>query len=178
MVRKRSKALGNSLGYPNSDIRSQKNAKLDVPLWKTGRYKINNLGILFTLEKISHFLEMDPDARNNAKSSLQGMRCPANTHKPSFHVNTSVTSKHNGSKGTSSGQKGGMPTPNMEENMTEEEFFEWLQNAVQAGMFDTCGGSTSAESPSAKAGNFSKSGGTNSGSGSGSKRKKKGKKQW
>lgn len=130
------------------------------------------------LEKISHFLEMDPDARNNAKSSLQGMRCPANTHKPSFHVNTSVTSKHNGSKGTSSGQKGGMPTPNMEENMTEEEFFEWLQNAVQAGMFDTCGGSTSAESPSAKAGNFSKSGGTNSGSGSGSKRKKKGKKPW
>lgn len=108
----------------------------------------------------------------------QGMRCPANTHKPSFHVNTSVTSKHNGSKGTSSGQKGGMPTPNMEENMTEEEFFEWLQNAVQAGMFDTCGGSTSAESPSAKAGNFSKSGGTNSGSGSGSKRKKKGKKPW
>ena len=116
------------------------------------------------------------------KFSLQGMRCPANTHKPSFHVNTSVTSKHNnGSKGTSSGQKGGMPPPNLEENMTEEEFFEWLRDAVQAGMFDTGGGSssTSAESPSAKAGNFPKSGGPNSGSSSsGSKRKKKGKKQW
>ena len=112
--------------------------------------------------------------------SLQGMRCPANTHKPSFHVNTSVTSKHNnGSKGTSSGQKGGIPPPNMEENMTEEEFFEWLKNAVQAGMFDTGSSSTSAESPSAKAGNFPKSGGPNSGSSSsGSKRKKKGKKQW
>ncbi|TQD74253.1 hypothetical protein C1H46_040214 [Malus baccata] len=67
----------------------------------------------------------------------QGMRCPANTHKPSFHVNTSVTSKHNTGKGTSSGQRGGrMPTLNLEENMTEEEFFEWLQNAVQTGMFE------------------------------------------
>ncbi|KAK6930318.1 Cleavage inducing molecular chaperone, Jiv [Dillenia turbinata] len=103
----------------------------------------------------------------------QGMRCPANSHKPSFHVNTSLTSKH--SKGPSSGQRGGMPTPNMEETMTEEEFFEWLQNAVQAGMFDAAG-SSSTETPSAKAGSGSKSAG--SGSGSGSKRKKKGKKQW
>lgn len=69
-----------------------------------------------------------------------------------------------------------MPPPNMEENMSEEEFFEWLQNAVQAGMFDTSGGSSSAEGPSAKAGNFSKGGGASSGSGS--KRRKKGKKQW
>ncbi|KAK1293928.1 hypothetical protein QJS10_CPA16g01696 [Acorus calamus] len=62
----------------------------------------------------------------------QGMRCPANTHKPSFHVNTSITSsKHSGSKGaTGSGHKA--PTTNLEESMTEEEFLEWLQNAVQS----------------------------------------------
>ncbi|RDX75069.1 dnaJ, partial [Mucuna pruriens] len=117
----------------------------------------------------------------------QGMRCPANTHKPSFHVNTNLMSKHNSSKGTSSGQRGGrVPTPNIEETMTEEEFFEWLQNAVQAGAFDNFSG-TAAESPSPKSGNGMKNpssssgGGSGSGSGGGSsssKRKKKGKKQW
>ncbi|OMO58502.1 hypothetical protein COLO4_34568 [Corchorus olitorius] len=107
----------------------------------------------------------------------QGMRCPPNTHKPSFHVNTSVTSKHATGKG--SGQRGGkIPTPNLEETMTEEEFFEWLQNAVQAGVFDNFSGSTCAESPSAKAGSGSKTNGSNSSGGSGNKRKKKGKKQW
>lgn len=107
----------------------------------------------------------------------QGMRCLPNTHKPSFHVNTSVTSKHATGKGSSSGQRGGtMPTPpNLEETMTEEEFLVWLQNAVQGGMFDNFNGSsTSAENPSTKAESSSKS----SSSGSGSKRKKKGKKQW
>ncbi|KAK7329596.1 hypothetical protein VNO77_23766 [Canavalia gladiata] len=109
----------------------------------------------------------------------QGMRCPANTHKPSFHVNTSLMSKHNSGKGTSSGQRGGrMPTPNIEDTMTEEEFFEWLQNAVQAGVFDNFSG-TAAESPSPKSGNGMKNTGNgSSGSGSGSKKKKKGKKQW
>ncbi|KAK1318487.1 hypothetical protein QJS10_CPB04g01033 [Acorus calamus] len=100
----------------------------------------------------------------------QGMRCPANTHKPSFHVNTSITSsKHSGSKGaTGSGHKA--PTTNLEESMTEEEFLEWLQNAVQSGMFEVNGMSgMSGESPLAKAGSSSKSGG---------KKKKKGKKQW
>lgn len=108
---------------------------------------------------------------------VQGMRCPANSHKPSFHVNTSVTSKHNTSKGSSSAQRSGRgPTPNMEETMTEEELMEWLQNAVQAGVFDNFSAGTSAESPSTKAGNVPKSsGGSNS---SGNKRKKKGKKQW
>ncbi|KAG2721254.1 hypothetical protein I3760_02G072900 [Carya illinoinensis] len=107
----------------------------------------------------------------------QGMRSPANTHKPSFHVNTSVTSKHSSGKGTSSGQKGGrMPASNMEESMTEEEFLEWLQNAVQAGMFDNFSGSTSSESPSGRTGNGTKSSGSNGGSAN--KRKKKGKKQW
>lgn len=102
-----------------------------------------------------------------------------NTHKPSFHVNTSLMSKHNTGKGTSSGQRGvRMPTPNSKETMSEEEFFEWLQNAVQAGMFDNVsgGGSTATESPSTKSGNGMKNPG--SASGSGSKKKKKGKKQW
>ncbi|KAJ8767314.1 hypothetical protein K2173_017358 [Erythroxylum novogranatense] len=106
----------------------------------------------------------------------QGMRCPANTHKPSFHVNTGITSKQTtSSKGpTTSGKRNGrMP----EESMTEEEFFKWLQNAVEAGVFDNFGGSTSAESPSAKAGNSPKSSGGGSGSG-GNKKKKRGKKQW
>ncbi|KAE8703711.1 glutamic acid-rich protein-like [Hibiscus syriacus] len=111
----------------------------------------------------------------------QGMRCPPNTHKPSFHVNTSLTSKHSTGKG-SSGQRGGkIPTPNPEETMAEAEFVEWLHNAVQAGMFDNFIGSTSAESPAAKPGSGSKAGGSNmggGGSGSGNKRKKKGKKQW
>lgn len=73
-----------------------------------------------------------------------------------------------------------MPTPNLEETMTEmteEEFFEWFQNAVQSGMFDSFGGGTSAESPTAKAEMGSKSGSTGNSS-SGNKRKKKGKKQW
>ncbi|KAH7865151.1 hypothetical protein Vadar_002885 [Vaccinium darrowii] len=81
----------------------------------------------------------------------QGMRSPVNTHKPSFHVNTSLPAKHNNGKGASSGQRGGsMPSssPNLEENMTEEEFFEWLQNAVQAGVFDNFAGSTSREKSS------------------------------
>ena len=107
------------------------------------------------------------------------MRCPVNTHKPSFQVNTSVISKHSSGKGTSSGQRGGRtPTPNMEETMAEEEFFEWLQNAAQAGMFYNFSGNTAAESPSTKAGNGTRTSGSSSSGGSGSKRKKKGKKQW
>ena len=54
------------------------------------------------------------------------MRYPANTHKPSFHVKRSVTSKHNNGKGgnSSSHRGGGGEMPNMDENMTEEEFLE------------------------------------------------------
>ncbi|KAK4380141.1 hypothetical protein RND71_002003 [Anisodus tanguticus] len=107
----------------------------------------------------------------------QGMRCPVNSHKPSFHVNTSVTLKNSNGKRSSSGQKGGMPMPNMEETMTEEEFVEWLQNAVQAGMFGDSDGSTP-QSPSTPAGSTSKSTSTSNASGNGNKRKKKGKKQW
>ncbi|CAH2044604.1 unnamed protein product [Thlaspi arvense] len=92
----------------------------------------------------------------------QGMRCPANTHKPSFHVNTNVTGAKRGASG-SSGQRGNqrMPNANMDETMTEEEFYEWLQNAAQAGMFDNVN-----ESPSFATASSS------------SKKKKKGKKQW
>ncbi|XP_011100725.1 uncharacterized protein LOC105178865 [Sesamum indicum] len=104
----------------------------------------------------------------------QGLRCPVNTHKPTFHVNTSVTSKNGHGKATNSGQKGGIPAPKMEETMTEEEFLEWLQNAVQSGMFETFQGSTS-ESPT---GFSPKNSGGSSSSSASSKKKKKGKKQW
>lgn len=106
------------------------------------------------------------------------MRCPPNTHKPSFHVNTSVTSKHNSGKGTASGQKGGrVPGSNVEETMTEEEFVEWLQNAVQAGFFDNFS-SAHSENQSPGGGSSSKSGFSGSASGSGGKKKRRGKKQW
>ena len=76
-----------------------------------------------------------------------------------------------------------MPTPNIEETMTEEELFEWLQNAVHAGAFDNFSG-TATKSPPPKSGNGMKSPGSSSAGasagagGSSSKRKKKGKKQW
>ncbi|WOL03250.1 hypothetical protein Cni_G11970 [Canna indica] len=88
----------------------------------------------------------------------QGMKCPANTHKPSFHVNTSLT------KQTSS--KGNTSSPRDDTTMTEEEFFEWLQNAMQSGMFETS--SMPNENPSPGNGSSSKSS---------TKKKKKGKKQ-
>ncbi|GAB2265695.1 hypothetical protein Dimus_000734 [Dionaea muscipula] len=100
----------------------------------------------------------------------QGMRCAANTHKPTFQVNTSVT-KHYHGKGNSP-HRGGIPSPNLEENLTEEDLFEFLRNAAQAGIFDNFGGTTSGEGTHSSG---SKSGvnGVNN-----SKRKKKGKKQW
>ncbi|XP_010482236.1 PREDICTED: uncharacterized protein LOC104760939 [Camelina sativa] len=96
----------------------------------------------------------------------QGMRCPANTHKPSFHVNMNATASKRGTSG-SSGQRGNqrMPNTNPDETMTEDEFYKWLQNAVQAGMFDNA-----SESPSSAT--------ASSTSSSSSKKKKKGKKQW
>lgn len=82
-------------------------------------------------------------------------------------MNTSVVSRNTHAKGAGSGQRSG---PNMEETMTEEEFFEWLQSAMQSGKFENFGGSSTSESPS-KSG-----GGGGSSSSNGSKRKKKGKK--
>lgn len=97
----------------------------------------------------------------------QGMRCPANTHKPSFHVNTSLA-KQPSSRGTTSGHRGGgKPTTNVDETMTEEEFFEWLQNAMQSGMFETS--NMPSETPSPGNGSCSKSS---------VKKKRKGKKPW
>ena len=59
--------------------------------------------------------------------------------------------------------------------------FEWLQNAVQAGMFDNFIDDNS-DSPNARAGSRSKGGASNPGGGgassTGGKRKNKGKKQW
>lgn len=93
-------------------------------------------------------------------------------------MNMDTISKHSGGKGTGSGQKGAWEPPSMEEMMTEEEFFEWLQNAMQAGVFENFAGSPSADSPMGKGGNSSKSGSTGPSSGGGSKRRKKGRKQW
>lgn len=57
----------------------------------------------------------------------------------------------------------------MDEPMTEEQFFEWFQNAVQAGMFEG-NANTSNENSSPKTGSSSSKGN--------SKKKKKGKKPW
>ncbi|WVZ61138.1 hypothetical protein U9M48_011056 [Paspalum notatum var. saurae] len=104
--------------------------------------------------------------------NCQGMRCPANTHKPSFHVNASMAKQSSG-KGSTSAQRGGkVPNgANMDGGLDEEEFFEWFQNAVNSGMFeDTFGTQGDPTSPG--------SGGTAKGSNSSSRKKRKGKKQW
>ncbi|XP_074281529.1 uncharacterized protein LOC141606341 [Silene latifolia] len=107
----------------------------------------------------------------------QGMRCAANSHKPSFHVNTNITKNSHG-KGSSSSHRGGAAASNMEENMTEEEFFEWLHSAMQSGAFENFTGNdipeTNTKFSSKNAGGTQTSGGSSSSS----KRKKKGKKQW
>ncbi|KAJ3669306.1 hypothetical protein LUZ60_011256 [Juncus effusus] len=94
----------------------------------------------------------------------QGMRCPTNTHKPSFHINTNLTKPSN-SKASTSNHKFPNNNNNFEEEMsqmTEEELFEWLQNTVNAGHFvDPFGVQNDVPG----------------GSKSGGKKKKKGKKQ-
>lgn len=68
-----------------------------------------------------------------------------------------------------------MPAPNLDENMTEEEFLEWLQNAIQAGVFNNFPGSPSGSQPEGSAStSTSKCGGSSNCSNS--KKKKKGKK--
>ncbi|PAN44186.1 hypothetical protein PAHAL_9G023000 [Panicum hallii] len=101
----------------------------------------------------------------------QGMRCPANTHKPSFHVNASIAKQSSG-KGSSSAQRGGkVPNgANMDGELNEEEFFEWFQNAVNSGMFET--------TFSAQGDPTSPGGGSNGKGGGSSRKKRKGKKQW
>uniref|UniRef100_A0A0D6R025 J domain-containing protein n=2 Tax=Araucaria cunninghamii TaxID=56994 RepID=A0A0D6R025_ARACU len=98
----------------------------------------------------------------------QGMKCPPNTHKPTFHVNTTIAGKNNARGGSSTykaGTTGGIPT-NLDENMTEEEFFEWLQNAMASGMFES--GNGMPENAGMKTGSHPKN----------NKKKRRGKKQW
>lgn len=103
--------------------------------------------------------------------TCQGMRCPANTHKPSFHVNASLLKQNSGKGSTSAQRGGGIPNGvNMDGGIDEELFFEWLQNAVQSGMFESFGAQNEPPSPG--------SGSNAKGSNSSSKKKKKGKKQW
>lgn len=113
----------------------------------------------------------------------QGMRCPANSHKPSFHVNTSLTKNNFGKGSSSSSRGGGAAASSKEENMSEEEFFEWLQNAMQSGVFENFDGVNPNGSPQPSTKNNTKPGCANTGGGAGggagsNKRKKKGKKQW
>uniref|UniRef100_A0A0D9XDI7 J domain-containing protein n=1 Tax=Leersia perrieri TaxID=77586 RepID=A0A0D9XDI7_9ORYZ len=102
--------------------------------------------------------------------SCQGMRCPANTHKPSFHVNASLAKQNSGKGSTSAQRGGGAPNGANMDGGIDEEFFEWLQNAVQSGMFEAFGAQNEPPSPG--------SGSNAKGSNSSSKKKKKGKKQW
>ncbi|CAA6675102.1 unnamed protein product [Spirodela intermedia] len=104
----------------------------------------------------------------------QGMSCPVNTHKPSFHVNTSVASRH-GTARPGADRGGGGAAAGVEQTMTEEEFFEWLQSAVQSGAFD---GPIDSDAPSPARPGTSSGSGSASGSKSNLKKRKKGKKQW
>lgn len=109
----------------------------------------------------------------------QGMRCPANTHKPSFHVNTNLSSKYTPSaKGgaSSSSQRAGESVPNADinENMTEEEILEWLQNLMKSSTFESNSSNDSSNSDAST----TKSGGGSSFSSNSFKKKRKGKKQW
>ncbi|KAL5217391.1 hypothetical protein ABZP36_018075 [Zizania latifolia] len=104
--------------------------------------------------------------------SCQGMRCPANTHKPSFHVNASLAKQNSGKGSTSAQRGGGIPNGANMDGGIDEEFFEWLQNAVQSGMFEAFGAQS--DPPSPGSGSNAKSGSSNSNS----RKKRKGKKQW
>ncbi|MCO5595400.1 hypothetical protein L7F22_049442 [Adiantum nelumboides] len=72
----------------------------------------------------------------------QGMKCVPNTHKPSFHVSTAGIFK-GPSRGPRSNKAfsgagnsaDSFPFAHMNENMTEEEFIKWLENAMASGMF-------------------------------------------
>lgn len=106
--------------------------------------------------------------------SCQGMRCPANTHKPSFHVNASLAKQGSGKGSTSGPRGGGFPNGANMDGVIDEEFFEWLQNAMQSGAFENSG-----DPPSPGSGNNAKSSsGGGGGGGNSNKKKRKGKKQW
>jgi DnaJ family protein C protein 14 len=99
------------------------------------------------------------------------MRCPANIHKPSFHVNASLAKQGSGKGSTSGPRGGGFPNGANMDGVIDEEFFEWLQNAMQSGAFENSG-----DPPSPGSGNNAKS--SSGGGGNSNKKKRKGKKQW
>lgn len=73
----------------------------------------------------------------------QGMKCIPNTHKPSFHVSTAGIFKSppagrgpRTSKSSPGNNADNFPFAHMNENMTEEEFRKWLENAMASGMFN------------------------------------------
>lgn len=117
--------------------------------------------------------------------SCQGMRCTANSHRPSFHVNPSVILKSSSSneRRSSSSSAAGMPSMEEAATMTEEEFMEWVRNAVQAGLFHNGGGGSSQAAPppaaAAAAAAAAETGkGSGGAAGGGNRKKKKGKRQW
>ncbi|KAI5069154.1 hypothetical protein GOP47_0015455 [Adiantum capillus-veneris] len=104
----------------------------------------------------------------------QGMKCVPNTHKPSFHVSTAgiFKSPTRGPRSNKAFSGAGnsadsFPFAHMNENMTEEEFIKWLENAMASGMFSEMNEAPSDQSD-AKAGTRGKP----------SKKKRKGKGKW
>eukprot|EP00249_Psilotum_nudum_P021498 c28127_g1_i2 orf=394-2814(-) len=105
-------------------------------------------------------------------AKCQGMmKCPPNTHKPTFHVSTSGNPRNKSggsrtSKAPVENSSDNFSFGNLDENMTEQEFFEWLENAMASGVFSDANGAPSQQG--AKSGNRANM----------SRKKRKGKKQW
>lgn len=108
----------------------------------------------------------------------QGLKCQPNTHKPSFHVNTSgigksPTTKPRSARDTPTGADG-FPFPGFHSNMTEQEFFDWVKNN-SSNFTDMNGGVPFPDgSPFSERGSPAKPGSATKTRG----KKKKGKKQW
>lgn len=110
----------------------------------------------------------------------QGIRCPPNTHKTSFQVNTRTKKKHRresilSHKTKASGFSLG--------SVTDEEFFEWLHNAMQSGMsesFSSFGGRSQTDSAETSPKTSPKNGHNAAGGGVGNsnRRRKRVKKFW
>lgn len=109
---------------------------------------------------------------------MQGLKCPPNTHKPTFHVSTTGIGK-SPTRGPRSAAKGSRPPfttddfpfSEFDNNMTEQEFFEWLQSAMASGAFNDLNGGNSPFP--GKASSAAKPGATKTRG-----KRKKGKKQW
>ncbi|KAH8974827.1 hypothetical protein BDL97_01G122400 [Sphagnum fallax] len=77
----------------------------------------------------------------------QGLKCPPNTHKPTFHVSTSGNGRgatRGSSRAAKAGDRAAVPDSfsftKLDENMTEQEFFDWLESAMAAGLFSDLNG--------------------------------------